>query len=76
MQKLYLSRMSYLQNLGLATIACDGSLGSPGPALLTGTTLNSYSLPSSKRGTVAFSLSPGTSSAFSQGPPFSFFSTM
>ena len=38
----------FLQKRGLATIDFDGSLGSDGPALLTATTRNSYSLPSVK----------------------------
>jgi hypothetical protein len=37
-----------LQKRGLAIMALDGSLGSDGPALLTATTRNSYSLPSDK----------------------------
>ena len=39
-----------LQNRGLAITALDASLGSDGPALLTATTRNSYSLPSIKPG--------------------------
>lgn len=45
----------------------DGSLGSPGPPLLTAITRNSYSWPSVRFGTVAFVLFPLTVAAFSQG---------
>lgn len=41
-------KVIFLQKRGLAMTAFDGSLGSDGPALLTATTRNSYSLPSVK----------------------------
>jgi len=56
-----------LRNFGLQVITSDGSLGSPGPPLLTATTRNSYSWPSVKFGTEALVLFPFTVAAFSQG---------
>lgn len=49
----------YLHFLGLQVTDLLASLGSPGPASLTAFTLNSYSVPSSKFGTVALVLSFG-----------------
>lgn len=45
----------------------EGSLGSPGPPLLTAITRNSYSWPSVRFGTEALVLFPFTVAAFSHG---------
>lgn len=60
--------------LAFATIGPTESDSSPGPALFTARTRNSYACPSVKSGTVAVVLPPGTSNAFSQPPNLSFFS--
>lgn len=52
-------------NLGLAITGTEASLGSLCPPLFTATTLNSYSSPSVRFGTVALVLFPGTSAALS-----------
>lgn len=45
-----MNKKKFVQKRGLAMMTFDGSLGSDGPALLTATTRNSYSLPSDKPG--------------------------
>jgi len=56
--------IDYLHFLSLATCGKVGSLASPGPALFTARTLNSYWLPSVNPGTIPLGLSPTTSAAF------------
>lgn len=53
-------------NRGLAITGTEASLGSLCPPLFTAITLNSYSSPSVRFGTVPFVALPGISMAFSQ----------
>lgn len=59
--------MFNLRNLGFVITMSEASLGLPGPPLLMAVTLNSYSSPSFKSGTVALVFFPGTVIAFSHG---------
>lgn len=60
---LFLSIINDLHFLSLATCGNVGSLGSPGPALFTARTLNSYWLPSVNPDTIPLFTSPATSAA-------------
>ena len=70
------TKLYYSRKRGFATIGEEASEGSPGPALFTAITLNSYSWPSTRSGTRALVLAPSISKAFSHWPKRGFFSTM
>ena len=67
LSRIHKIHKKYAQNLGLVTTISEASLGFPGPPLFTAVTLNSYSWPSSRSGTVPLVQFPGTVAAFSQG---------